>query len=426
MRRPLVMAGLSVAALVSVAAAGRQIEARAGFANPKAITVVADAARLAQAVTPGQLADLVLDRLHNFQRNPVWGHRDHNGKDRLKAWVWTYLARAAVVLYQQTHDRRLIEAVLTRTADYAAAARPQNVQSAYGWYTDDAQTGTSYREVPVAGLIMAPVVDLLLAAQQDADLELLVGPQRGALMRMLEDAAAGVKDRYLEDHGHGYYLLPSGEDVVPLNLSSIYAEPLLGLWQLTHKPEYLRQVTGIARTWKTLLQQQPGKGVTWPYWPKPAPADLRKGPRERLVKAAAGIMFPKAAYQAGIVLDRHDISAIAGVPFSTLMVQLDAGHVLIRKHVDPGSDSYLTANRADGDSPLALGAWYVYRCFDMRLAADLDRVMFGIDATFYQHNMLALLGLAKRMAAEREPGGCADQDSAAAAQPMTKATLPRT
>jgi hypothetical protein len=186
------------------------------------------------------------------------------------------------------------------------------------------------------------------------------------------------------------------------------------------RPDYLRQVTGLARTWKAELAASSGGPANWPYYPRPAPEDLLAGPRERLVKAAAGIGFPLAAYRAGVVLDRADVAAIAQIPVRTVLVQIDDRRYLLRSHLDPMSDSYLTPGATLGDNALALASWYAYGCVDPSLARDLDPILFGINRRFYRQHNGALLGMAQRLDLEHDPASCRPHDRLADLGPSAR------
>ena len=406
MRRTFITLGLSAAALIPLVTGARYVAARTEAWPPPSIVVSPDAGKLAAKVSVADLSDLVLTRLRRFNGEPLYGHRDTFGKDRLKAWTWTYLARAAVRLYRLGHDTRLIDEVLAGASKYEAAAHRHETERSFGWYTEDMHASRAYREVPVSGLIMAPIVDLLLEAKQDRALAQHVAPHRQALLDMLRQAIAGLDKRYIETDGKGYYLLPSGEDVEPLNLMSVYAAPLLGLWRLTQDAESLREATGIARTWKAALSTGIDGGVTWPHTARPPTSSLPPGPPELMIKSSAAIEFPLVAYEAGLVFDRKDIEQLARVPETTLLERVDASHYRLREFVDPGSDSYISVADTGIGTVLRPASWYQYACYNPQQSAVLDPYLFGIDPKFYRLSELALLGLVDRLASQFDPKAC--------------------
>ena len=406
MRRPWVVAGLSAAALYPTFAGVRYVQANTEAWPPPSIAVAPGAARYASAVTADALSKLVLVRLRRFNAAPLSGHRDAFGKDRLKAWMWTYLARAAVQVYQLNHDPQLIALVLQGVAKYEAAASLHDPELGFGWYTEDARAKAPYREVPVTGLIMAPMIDLLQDSLRDPELAKLVAPRREQLLSLLRRAVTGLDQRYIEEDGKGYYLLPSGQDVEPINLMSVYARPLLGLWKLTQDAESLREVTGIARTWKAALTVRSDGSVTWPHTPRPASIAPRPDPAEVMIKSAAAIEFPLAAYEAGLVFNHRDIEALARAPATTLLARADDRHYLLREFVDAASDRYVNAATADIGTLLRPASWLQYLCYDQDLTDALDPYLFGIDPKFYRLSELALLGAATRLAIENDPKRC--------------------
>ncbi len=406
MRRPWVAAGLSVAALYPAFAGVRYVQANTEAWPPPSIAVAPGAARYASAVRADELSKLVLVRLRRFNAAPLSGHRDAFGKDRLKAWTWTYLARSALQVYRLNHDPQLIALVLEGAAKYEAAASLHDPELGFGWYTEDARALEPYREVPVTGLIMAPMVDLLQDSALDPELAKLVAPRREQLVSLVRRATAGLDQRYIEEDGRGYYLLPSGQDVEPINLMSVYARPLLGLWRLMQDAESLREVTGIARTWKAALTVRSDGSVTWPHTPRPASLAGRPGPAEVMIKSAAAIEFPLAAFEAGLVFNRQEIEALARAPATTLLTRADDRHYLLREFVDTASDRYVNAATADIGAILRPAGWLQYLCYDPDLTGDLDPYLFGIDPKFYRLSELALLGAATRLAIESDPKRC--------------------
>jgi len=406
MRRPLVAMGLSAAALYPIFLGGRYIEARTEAWPPPSIAVTPGAARFASAVTADDLSKLILMRLRRFNAASLTGTRDAFGKDRLKAWTWTYIARAALRVYRLNHDPQLIQLVLEGAAKYEAAASLHQAGPGFGWYTEDARASGPYREVPVTGLIMAPIVDLLQEAGRDPQLAKLVETQRARLLALLQRATAGLDGRYFEADGKGYYLLPSGLDVEPLNLMSVYARPLLGYWQLTQDAESLREVTGIARTWKAALRTGEDGSVTWPHTPRPPSIAAKPDPAEVMIKSAAAIEFPLAAYEAGLVFERKDIEALAHAPATTLLTRVDDTHYRLREFVDANSDAFISIGATDVGTALRPASWYRYLCYDRELTGVLDPYLFGIDPAFYRQSDLALLGMADRLAIAHDPASC--------------------
>ena len=402
MRRHFAVAGLSVFALLPLAAGAHYIDTLP--ARPS-IALSRNGVRLAEAVSPKQLKITLLAQLAAFNAHPVSGHLDKNGRDRLKAWVWTYLSRAAIRTYHLTHDPRLIEAVLLGFEKFVAEAHAHDSTGGFGWYTRDSKENASYQEVPVTGLIIAPIVDMIMLAETDSDLATIIQRRRDDLLRTVELSVAHFDARYLEQDGLGFFLDHNGVDVLPLNLSSVYARPLLGLWKLTGNRDYGRKVAGIARTWKAALDVSAG-GVTWPYTPQPGDPKFRTGVRERMIKAAAGIEFPLAAYRAGLVLTAEDIKTIAGIPYTTLLQQIDSEHVNLRRYIDSGSQDYFEPGTRDGQHMLELAAWYSYACADENLKPMLDSILFGLDRKFYLHNHLATMAFAERLTAAQNPKGC--------------------
>ena len=301
------------------------------------------------------------------------------------------------------HDPRLIEAVLAGADGYEAAGSQHQASDGFGWYTEDTRAGTAYREVPVTGLIIAPMVDLLLAARNDPKIAVLIESRRGKLLDLISRSIAGLDKSYVQPGANGYYLLPSGADVEPLNLMSVYARPLLGYWQLTGDAESLREVTGIARTWKSALSIRLDGTVSWPHTARPTG---NTGPAEFLIKSSAAIEFPLAAFEAGLVLDKKDILALSHAPMTTLWTANEHGRIQVRETVDAASQSFLSATGADRSTALRPAAWYAYLCYDHTLKSALDAYLFSIDPRFTEHGEFAMFALANRLANEPVEGTC--------------------
>ena len=397
MRSVAVVSGLALAGALTFALAA----VPRGPGPETIVRLAPDAAARMAEVTPGVLAAHTIEALKAFARKPVRGFRDKNSKDRLRAWSWSYTARAALLLYRETGDVRLISPLPGLFQAYADEARRSG-----GWYTDDKATGARYRESPIVGLIAAPMVDMLLLAHTDENAARALAGAGPGLLAVIESELAKLRTDYVEDRGHGFMRLPRGDDVQPLNLASVYAEPLIGLWQLTGNKEYLRQVTGVAATWKAVLAANPTAPPIWPYVPRPSPDDLLAGPAERLMKSAAGIVFAKAAHEAGIVLETKDLLRLAALPGTTFIEPAGKDSVRIRARIDPSYAEYLRPDARDTDNPRALGAWYIFTCLDPAVPGGLDPVLLGIDEKFWRTYRLALYALAMRRLEEAQ-GRCA-------------------
>lgn len=399
MRSSLLWLAVSAGALLPLAATAAQ--APAAWDTAPTLLVDPHAAALAQPITADRLCAVVGRRLSVFLRRPLRGQLDVNGLDRLRAWTWSYLARAAVRCAVLTGDMRLVDDVLSGFSGYEQVGHLFEQRDGYGWYTEDTRRSLAYREVPIAGLVVAPVVDLLLASADEELLARRLAPVRARLIDVVAQGLAGLEHTYHEQNGLGFYRQPAVADVWPLNLASVYARPLLGLWQLTGRPEYLREAKGVARTWKAALVRGEGGGVTWPYTPRPGSLEMLRGPGERMWKAAAGIEFPLAAYQAGIGVERADIEAIARAPISTLLVRLDAAHYRVRRLVDPTSSDFQSLDAEHPDHILALASWMSLLCVDERIASKLDPFLLGLDPEYYLGTEHALMSTADRLLHER-------------------------
>ena len=414
MRSRVVQAGIAAAALLSLSVGARFVAARTEPWPPPAIVVAPNTARLAASVSVDALNSYLLRRYHEFNHTPLRGHLDVFGKDSVRAWDWAYLARSSVKIYQLTHDPRLIEGLFQGLAAFESDAHRHEALDGFGWYTENTRTGVAYREVSVSGLIVAPVIDLLLEAQTDPQLAALVAPRRDELLDLMRRSLAGLDKMYIEEDGRGYFLLPNGGEIEPLNLMSVYANSLLGYWRLTGDAEALREATGIASTWKAVLQVRADGSVSWPHTARPSTIKGPSNPMEFLYKAAAAIEFPLEAYRAGLVLERRDIEAIAAAPMTTLLHKVDDRHYWLRTVMQGNLDAWLEFDPKDLSPALRPSAWYGYLCHNHSLAGALDSYLFGIDPKFYLKDGIALLGMTDRLVLERDPQRCAADPHAVA------------
>ena len=101
------LTGLTAAAALTAVTAGRFVVARTEPWPPPTIAVTPNAGGLAARVSVADFSNAVVERLRRFTKLPVRGSLDA-GRDRLRAWDWTYLSRSAVLLYGRSHDARLI------------------------------------------------------------------------------------------------------------------------------------------------------------------------------------------------------------------------------------------------------------------------------------------------------------------------------
>ena len=408
MRRSVIAAGLSLVALLPLAAGARFLDVRTeDWSLPPLIATNPDGARLAAAIKPDDLNDVLISRLVAFNAQPLRGRYDKAGLDRMKAWAWTYLGRAAVRTYHLTRDPRLIELVLSGFDKYAAEGQAQATQpGGFGWYTHDLQRDVYFKEIPITGLVIAPIVEMLQLAETDDRLAAIIRQRRQDLMQVIRRGIDGFSTNYDEQAGLGFYRNPADPDVLPLNLSSVYARPLLGLGQLTSNQEYFREAAGIARTWQAMLTARSPDDSFWTYTPQPGNPKNPMGPRERMIKAGAGVEFPLAAYHAGIVLSAADIGLIAAMPHTILLERPDSAHVSLRRYVDAKSRDFFTMDRADIRDLMALSSWYAFVCHDPDLEPMLDPILFGLDAKFYLHDGRAMMAIAGRLALPPGPQRC--------------------
>jgi len=421
MRSRFARAGIAAAALLPLAAGGRFVAARTEPWPPPTVVVAPNASRLASSVSADALNAVLLARWHSFNHTKLRGHLDIFGKDSVRAWDWAYLARTSVRIYGQTRDRRLLDAFFEGLAMYEADGHRHEAIDGYGWYTEDDRMRAPYREVSIAGLVTAPMIDLLLAAKADPQLAGLIDPKRQHLLDLVRQGVAGLDKMYLEEDGRGYYLLPAGGEIEPFNLMSIYANSLLGYWRLTGDAEALREATGIARTWKAVLRVDADGGVSWPHTARPSTIKGPSNPRDFLYKAAAAIEFPLEAYRAGLVLSRKDAEAIAAAPMTTLLYKVDDRHYQVRAVMQPGLDSWLEFDAKDLGSALRPSAWYPYLCLNPHLAGALDDYLFGIDPKFYLKDGIAMLAMSDRLAIARDPARCAPDQTVAASLDQARA-----
>ena len=143
-------------------------------------------------LTPVTVHDLIPEiksRLHSLAVRSPYGEWNAAGRDHVRAWLWSYAGRAAVRLYPLTHDKQLISGLLAAWRRYDEAGHDFAAVDGYGWYTSERDSGMRYREVPIAGLIIRPIVELLLEARRSPELAKLIEPDqyRGKKVKSLRD-----------------------------------------------------------------------------------------------------------------------------------------------------------------------------------------------------------------------------------------------
>lgn len=326
---------------------------------------------------------------------------------RASGWYWSYWARGAIAMHRVTGDAELIERVLDGIELYRSLAERHAAIDGFGWYTIETGTGIRYREVTVAGLIVAPMVELLLAARTDPAIETIVGGREAMILDTIERGIAGLDRLYREDGGNGYYQIAEpGEHhgkVEPLNRMGLLAAQLFGLAELTGKAEYAHKARAIATTYKSALTQHGNGTYSWPYWPQPGKLT---GAGENFWKASVSIELARAAYRAGVVFDRTDMERIAAIADRTILVDDGVGGFALRRLIDPRAEPMPPAKVATPGRLLSLGSWYAYACFREGLSTKLDGFLFARDPAFYRAFPRAAWGLAESLAAEKDPTRC--------------------
>jgi hypothetical protein len=360
-----------------------------------------DAARLAD-----QLSAHLKERLGRLDERSIRDGTTGRRFQRASAWYWSYWARAALTLHRVTGEPELIRTVADRIAIYRQIAEEDAAIDGFGWYTHDNETGAIYREVTVAGLVIAPMVELLLEARRDPQVAALIEGQEAQILDTVERAVAGLDALYRQEGETGFYLIAEpGEHhgkVEPLNRMGALAAPLFGLAELTGKAGYASKARAMATTYKQAITRQANGAYSWPYWP--APGRLT-GKGERFWKASVSIELALAAYRAGVVFERSDMEAIAAIADRTILVP-DGERFLVRRLIDPRSRAYPPAEAVPGNDILAVGSWYAYACFRNGLSATLDRFLFGLDGAFYRSFPRAAWGLAESLDQATDPGRC--------------------
>lgn len=140
-----------------------------------------------------ELTILVKDRLSRLDEARIREGAPGRRFRRVSAWTWSYWARAAITLYRVTRDPELIELVAATIDIYCGIAEHDASIDGFGWYTQDTQTGAIYREVTIAGLVIAPMVELLIEARRDEAVAAMLGGRQGEILATVERAVAGFE-----------------------------------------------------------------------------------------------------------------------------------------------------------------------------------------------------------------------------------------
>lgn len=394
------LAALSIAAISLLAP--RLMAARGP--EPIALMPVAQL----RPVTPGDLIPEIKVRLRSLAARSPYGDWNAVGRDHVRAWLWSYVGRAAVRLYPVTHDPELITGLLAAWRRYDEAGHDFETVDGYGWYTSERDTGFRYREVPITGMIIRPIVELLAEAKRSPELARLIKPDRARLLATVERAVAGLDSLYKEDVSGGYFMHMGRRGPEPINLMAAYVVPLLGLSELTGNADYRRQFEGVARTYKAALRRGPDGSLGWPYWARPASLTGKPDP---IYKAPVTIELAVAAWRAGVVFTRDDIDQIAASLPATAIEQVDASHVRIHDGMSTGSPYMQLDIVRPRQLSVQLAGWYEIACLDPGGAALLDRLLPVLDP-HYQLHTFALAGLASRLLDDAEPDRCGPHSGA--------------
>jgi hypothetical protein len=393
------LAGVAALALIAGGATG------ATLITVPAGPVLALAPVPVRPLRPADVAPFVLARLEALaRRSPYADDRAALGKSRrdfVSAWTWSYAGRSAVRLYALTGDDRLIRGLLAAWRQFDAAGHEHARVDGYGWYTTDRVTGVRWRDAPVAGLIVQPIVDLLLEAERSPALAALIAAERTQLLRAVTRGLDGLDTLFVERDGRGVVMNMERRGPEPGNLAAAYAVAAAGHGALRGDPRGAHQLAAVARAFQASLRTVDGR-LGWPYFP--APAALAHRP-EPVHKSPGTLELVMAAYREGVVFGDEDLAAIAGAFRQTVLIGGASGPEGIRAGLDGGAQALDLTAPKNRHQALQLGAWYGLTCAAPDIGETLDRLLPALDPA-YARNLFVISGLTERWLSESDPTRC--------------------
>lgn len=238
--------------------------------------------------------------------------------NRSGAWSWSYSARTALLGYKIFKDKRFLLPVLKGSVHYS------NLPS---WDTYNLKKSNSFREVATIGAIAIPILELLLLAKIDPNVNQIVTPAHKRLfLNSVVERLNGLENSYKETKNYAFFASPTHQNRIEvLNHMAFYATAIEKLYKLTNDDELAIRLRKLYQFWIASTSLNKDGRFVWgyeyhppSYYPKPN-SPHKNSDAERFWKASITIELPLAAYNAGIVEDNEYLNKARSVLASNLM-----------------------------------------------------------------------------------------------------------
>lgn len=252
------------------------------------------------------------------------------GRGRLYAWYWGDLGRATLYMYQVTGEERYLDlffgayARLLELRDDRLGLvddRRGRIVRSWGSYFSDTSIRTN--EITVAGLVVLPATEFLLAFRDRPERE-KYQEQYEMLEKLASETLAEFQPEMITVPGssQGYYLHPVTGDVEALNHTHVYAAALANLYAVNKDDDARRIVESVCNYFRHNMWIEENGSYAWSYAPTPAVkknwwgellgafSESERKP-EATWKASVTIELVVAGKRAGLCFDDNDMERFA-------------------------------------------------------------------------------------------------------------------
>jgi len=313
---------------------------------------------------------------------------------RHNSWGWSYRARASLLAYRMFGDMKHVNEVLIGALYYIELDN---------WNTWKREGDQWFNEITTVGLIATPILDLLLLAKEDSEVQRAIAPHSEALLNIVLQRVSGFDDLYFEVKDSAYYIQPLNQKVEPLNHMAAFVLALSRLYELTGDEQWYRIVERITNFWLSTVVYKPNNSLSWAY--APSYNDTKQN-AETFWKASVTIEIAMAAHKIGVPLPDDYLGRVKRTLTENVLLKGD--RYAVSKRIDGktvstyerfkervkltlGIEHAPVSEMVFKRSPV-IGMWHILDCA-VEPVDELDSQLFELNPNFAVANSRSLYGV---------------------------------
>lgn len=226
------------------------------------------------------------------------------------SWGWSNIARASVIAYQRTGERRFLDMYFETTPwvfNNLDSSRPDDHSGKIGddgWSLID--NGVAKRDITTAGRITAPIIQMALATKDDTRIS---NEDRKKIYEYAEKSVEilrpYLKDQIIEGNIR-YHLFPWTGEHEAINHMAAFAEACAFAYKLTGDKEFLDYAAGFLEYFRSKVVVGENGTYSWPY--QVLPTDQHDEP---FWKGSVTVPAIINIHESGIYIKDEDARGIA-------------------------------------------------------------------------------------------------------------------